>query len=39
LYIMININTICIQKPVEEAKLPIESFMKFELNSKLLLFK
>ncbi len=38
LYIMINIKTICIQNPIDDAKLPIESFIKFELKSKLLLF-
>ena len=38
LYIMISIKTICIQKPIDEVKPPIESFTKFELKSKLLLF-
>ena len=38
LYIMIIIKTICIQNPIDEAKPPIDSFIKFELKSKLLLF-
>ena len=38
LYIMISIKTICIQNPIDEANPPIESFIKFGLKSKLLLF-